>query len=236
MPILAKDRGQGLLPIYLRKNARPTTYSLGPDSGSAPPTKMIEGSGRASAPIQLPCLDRGQGTDERGHWRGPLFSSREPRRVAEEERGAEIVEFAVVLLGLLMLLIGIIWIGRAFNIYQTMTRAAREGARELVLTTCASCGNAPYTAASVRTNFVDPALSSDNLDPAQVSGYAATYVWLDPSATSPQQCGVAISFSYPVKLVIPFTTLNASTVTISTRVQMRMENQPTTCSTGSAVP
>ncbi len=168
--------------------------------------------------------------------RNALVRVRIPRRVAAEECGAELVEFAIVLVALLMLLIGIIWIGRAYNIYETMTRAAREGARVLVLTNCATCGNVPPTAASVRTNVVEPVLTHDYLDPAQVSGYTATYVWLDPGATPPQQCGLTISFSYPVKLVIPFTTLNTSTIAISTQVQMRMENQPTTCSAGTAVP
>jgi Flp pilus assembly protein TadG len=171
-----------------------------------------------------------------GRKRRPLLSSQGPRRVPAEERGAEIVEFAIVFPALCMLLIGMIWMGRAYNIYETMTRAAREGSRILVLTNCTTCGNVPLTAASVRTNFVEPVLTSDFLDPTKVSGYTSTYVWLDPNATPPQQCGVAISFSYPVKLVIPFTSLNASTISISTKVQMRMENQPTTCSAGSAVP
>ncbi len=166
----------------------------------------------------------------------PLPRSRLSRRAMAEERGAELVEFAFILPALAMLLIGMIWIGRAYNIHQTMTRAAREGARELVLTNCATCGNALYAAAAVRTNFVEPVLASDFLNPANVSGYTSTYVWLDPGATPPEQCGVAISFSYPVQLVIPFTTLNASTITLSTKVQMRMENQPTTCPAGNAVP
>lgn len=166
----------------------------------------------------------------------PLLRGRMPRRVAAEERGAEILEFAIVFPALCMLLIGMIWMGRAYNLYETITRAAREGARALVLTNCATCGNTSYTAAAVRTSFVEPVLTSDNLAPAKVSGYTSTYVWLDPGATPPQQCGVAISFSYPFTFVLPFTSLNLTTISISTRVQMRMENQPTTCSAGGAVP
>ncbi len=157
-------------------------------------------------------------------------------RLTREDRGAELVEAALVLPLLLTLLVGVLWIGRAYNVYETMTRAAREGARALVLTNCASCGNALYSAASVQTNYVNPALASASLDPAQVTAYSSTYVWLDPSASPPQQCGVAISFRYPFQLLIPFTSLNFTSVSISTQVQMRMENQPTTCSAGSAVP
>ncbi len=157
-------------------------------------------------------------------------------RLAGEERGVELFEAALVLPLLLTLLIGIFWMGRAYSVYETMTRAAREGARALVLTNCASCGNAAYAASSVQMNYVNPVLTSAAIDPTQVSGYSSTYVWLDPGASPPQQCGVAISFSYPFQLIIPFTSLNLTNISISTHVQMRMENQPATCSAGSAVP
>ena len=171
------------------------------------------------------------------HLQTPMLSKqRLLGRLARDARGAEILEAAIVLPILLTLLIGTIWMGRAYNVYETMTRAAREGARALVLTNCASCGNAPYAADSVRTNYVNPVLTSASLDPTKVSGYSSTYVWLDPVASPPQQCGVAISFGYPFELIIPFTSVNFTSISISTQVQMRMENQPATCSAGSAVP
>src|SRR5262245_45199031 len=100
------------------------------------------------------------------------------RRLADEA-GAEIVEDAIILPLLLTLLIGIVWIGRAYNIYQTITRAAREGARYAVLPSCASCGNRyvdTYATlntclanpTNVFTNFVSPALSASALDPKSV--------------------------------------------------------------------
>jgi hypothetical protein len=49
---------------------------------------------------------------------------------------------------------------------------------------------------------------------------------MDPNTNADvKQCGVNISFQYPVTLAIPFTSLNATTINISTQVQMRMENQ-----------
>jgi hypothetical protein len=57
----------------------------------------------------------------------------------KDDRGQEIVEAAVVLPLLIALLLAIIWFGRAFNIYETITRAAREGARLAVAPTCSSC-------------------------------------------------------------------------------------------------
>jgi Flp pilus assembly protein TadG len=50
-----------------------------------------------------------------------------------EERGAEIVEFAIVLPLLLLILVGIIDFGLLFQRYQVLTNAAREGARVSVL-------------------------------------------------------------------------------------------------------
>jgi len=48
------------------------------------------------------------------------------------ERGATLVEAALVLLLLLTLIFAVIDFGRALHVYQTMTDAAREGARYAV--------------------------------------------------------------------------------------------------------
>lgn len=49
------------------------------------------------------------------------------------ERGAAALEFALVLPVLLLLVMGIIDFGRVFNAQQTLTYAARAGARVMVL-------------------------------------------------------------------------------------------------------
>jgi Flp pilus assembly protein TadG len=162
-----------------------------------------------------------------------------------EESGAELVEAAFVIPILLMLLLGIVWIGRAYNIYETITRAAREGDRYAVLPTCMSCSPAnamatTYTSAGTTsapacvgnptyefTNYVSPVLTASALDPKNVTNYCQQAVVVNPtSTTSAQECGVQISFEYPLQLVIPFTSLNASTINIPTSATMRMENQP----------
>ena len=45
------------------------------------------------------------------------------------EKGAELIEMAFVILLFLVLMIGVFEFGRAYNIYQNITNAAREGAR-----------------------------------------------------------------------------------------------------------
>ncbi|HEX5411505.1 MAG TPA: TadE/TadG family type IV pilus assembly protein [Terriglobia bacterium] len=152
--------------------------------------------------------------------------------IAAAETGAELLEFAFVVPMLLTLLIGIIWIGRAYNIYENVTRAAREGARYAVLPSSVADGNTfadalsdSCTANTVAfTNYVTPVLASDNLNPSLVNGYCQKKVCLE--STYPQQWGVSINFTYPVKLTIPFTPLNATTINIPAHAQMRLENQP----------
>ena len=170
-------------------------------------------------------------------------------RQVREQDGTEIFEFALVAPLVLMLLFGIFWISRAFNVYETITRAAREGARYAVLPSSVASNNAlkeSYTTAGTSsspaclsnptyefTNYVSPALSASSLDPGGVQNFCQQAVVLDPNTdASVQQCGVQISFQYPVKLLIPFTTLDFTTINISTSVQMRMENQSRNNTTG----
>ncbi|TAM82462.1 MAG: pilus assembly protein [Acidobacteria bacterium] len=156
----------------------------------------------------------------------------------KEESGAELVEAAVVLPILLMLLLGIVTFGRAWNVYQTITRAAREGAKSAVLTPCANsayCSGATnYTSTDIWTNFVGPVLQSDNLDPTLVANSSITYVQMDPNGTPPHVCGIELTFAYPYTFSLPFTSVNLSTINLSTTVRMRLENQPAICPIGTS--
>lgn len=162
------------------------------------------------------------------------------------ERGAEMVEFALVLGALMALTLAIVSFSRAYNVYQTVTRAAREGAREAVLPKSAydqqglgqkayvdsisACTNPPTTTntpdTAIFNDYVKPALESSSLSPAGVHNYQECLGWLDPPGTAGNQCGVTISFQYPYRLSIPFLGTGLGTVQIHTDIQMRMENQP----------
>ena len=50
------------------------------------------------------------------------------------ESGAALVEFAIIAPLLLLLVFGIIEFGRAYNAQNSLTHAAREGAREYAIT------------------------------------------------------------------------------------------------------
>jgi Flp pilus assembly protein TadG len=146
--------------------------------------------------------------------------------------GAELLEMAFILPTLLSLLIGVIWLGRAYNIYETMTRAAREGARVAVANTCASCGNANPSVTSVEDAVLN-SLSASNIDPTKVtvpscSGNLSSKVCylrnfqLNNSGDVPLEVGVVVSLSYQVAFPIPF--VNLSPITVTARAQMRQES------------
>jgi Flp pilus assembly protein TadG len=153
------------------------------------------------------------------------------RWLARDERGVEVLEAALVLPILLTLLLGMFWLGRAYNIYQTITRAAREGARFALAPSCATCGNSFPSDDEVKT-IINNALSVASMDSTKVS---PAIIILPPQPRTGSQVlnpsdppsnqveGVVVSFGYPMTLYIPFTTLNATTITITTQVQMRKE-------------
>src|SRR5882724_5911249 len=93
------------------------------------------------------------------------------KRVAGETRGAEIAEAAIVLPLMFTLLLGIYWFGRAYNIYTTITHAAREGARAASAPTCATCMPTPNSVlpADQVADRIAQTLQASKLDPAQVS-------------------------------------------------------------------
>jgi hypothetical protein len=166
--------------------------------------------------------------------------------------GAEIAEAAMVLPLVFTLLLGIVWFGRAFNIYSTITQAAQQGAITAARASCGTCGNDFPLNGPVQT-AVEAVLKSSNLDPAQIlanpnpaapspcanppsptppAGCTTTgnikvcrNVWLNSAyATQPPQCGAIVSFQYPFQFHLPFTSLNQQQVILSAQAQSRMEN------------
>lgn len=173
------------------------------------------------------------------------------RRQLAGESGAEIAEAAVVLPIAFMFLLGIVWFGRAFNIYSTITQAAQQGAIAAARPSCATCGNLPNAQV---LNVIDGVLQASHLDPLQIpvnsslptptacpsppapaGGCTTTNnitvcrsVILNPSGTTdqttPPQCGAIVSFQYPFQFYLPFTSLNQQRITMTAQAQSRMEN------------
>lgn len=102
-------------------------------------------------------------------------------READRTRGAAAVEFAIVLTLLLMIVFGVIDFGRSYNAKETLTQAAREGARLVALnqsnvvsrTQAAATGLSP-----VNVNVVQscPAGASQGTDAKVTVTYRFTFV------------------------------------------------------------
>ena len=88
------------------------------------------------------------------------------KQSARDTRGAEIAEAAIVLPLVFMLLLGIYWFGRAYNIYATITHAAREGARAATAPTSATFGNTPLDAGPGRDPGIRRCLQASKLNPS----------------------------------------------------------------------
>src|ERR1700722_10388802 len=89
----------------------------------------------------------------------------------KETAGAEIAEAAVVLPLLFLLLFAIIWFARAFNIYSTVTTAAREGARFAARPSCATCTVVGWNGTNLPPNtavaaVVTGVLQNSHIDPS----------------------------------------------------------------------
>jgi len=90
------------------------------------------------------------------------------KRGLKSERGAELVEFALVLPVLLLVVLGIVDFGFLFQRMQVMTNAAREGARIAVLQGYASADVEARAKAFVQTGGVpitgtNPAVNVTNV-------------------------------------------------------------------------
>ncbi len=203
-------------------------------------------SSRATGVPSRPHLPDGVG--ERG-----ICSLLNIKRIAGKFKttdGAEIAEAALVLPLVFMLLLGIVWFGRAFNIYSTIQQAAQQGAIIAARSSCVTCGNNPSDNTTVE-NAIVAVLKASSLKPGQIKeapnpgllpcpspappgGCTTTSnnIWvcrtvqLNPSAdlTQPPQCGTVVSFQYPFQFYLPFTSLNMQKIILSAQAQSRMEN------------
>jgi Flp pilus assembly protein TadG len=83
------------------------------------------------------------------------------RKARHSEKGAELVEMAFVLLLFLVLMIGVFQFGRAYNIYQNITNAARRCA---LRGGAAAGGTINYPNNSEVSNVISGFMQSSNLD------------------------------------------------------------------------
>ncbi len=166
------------------------------------------------------------------------------KRLATETSGQEVAEAALVLPIAFLILLGVFWFGRAYNIYATVTHAAAEGARVAATPTCATCTNAFPSDASV-VSAVDAILGASKLNPSQIvvtsdpiptfcpgltpPGACTTNSNVricrgvemnDPTVSSPQACGTMVSFKYPYQFLV----LNFQLINLPASAEARVED------------
>ena len=176
------------------------------------------------------------------------------RRLAVETGGSEIAEAAAVLPLMFMILLGIFWFGQAFNLYGAITRAAQEGARAGAAPSCTTCAAIPRASLNA-ANAVQAALTSSKLDPNQAQypgtppsllsciagttgnqgcdGTASTKVCVQTPVQLTSTviggaagvCGIAVTFQYPFKFYLPFTSVNNQQILLTASARVRMETR-----------
>lgn len=123
-------------------------------------------------------------------------------RSSKADGGAVAVEMALLLPVLILLLLGIMEFGRAYNAQVTLTNAAREGVRVMAITNDSTKARAAATAAA---STLRPALITSNFAPA-------------PTPCSPTVTGESTTFtiSYSLSTLTgiagPFTMTGRSTM------------------------
>ena len=105
------------------------------------------------------------------------------------ERGAAAVEFALVVPVLLLLLLGIIEFGRAYNTQISLTHAARETARHMVIHDNGTASATTWIAAASAGRNAAPSLKGTEMTFSAVPAKCAAGTTL------------AVTVSYPLKTV-----------------------------------
>jgi Flp pilus assembly protein TadG len=143
-------------------------------------------------------------------------------RLRRDDRGTALIEMAFTLPLLLLISIGIIEFGRAFQTWQILTNAAREGARVAVLP-----GYSDSMVAARVQEYVQAGVLDAGVTPTVTIQRTVAVSYGTGSAT-----GSRVVVNYPfsfialngvARLVVPSTTLG-SAFTMSTSATMRNEN------------
>jgi Flp pilus assembly protein TadG len=173
------------------------------------------------------------------------------RSIVVNDGGSQIAEAAFVLPLLFMILLGIMSFGRAFNVYSTITRAAQDGAAIAATSKCSGiCTSTSVTEDLAVAAAVRSALRASRVEPSQLAAYAipsepsacpgllpggcgydstgkiriCRNVQLNPSTTTPAQCGAIVSFQYPYHFQIPFASINLTDIQMTAVGERQMEN------------
>ncbi len=144
-------------------------------------------------------------------------------KIGHGERGAALVEAALVIPILLLISVGIFEFGRAFQTWQVLTNAAREGARASVLPTGTPAG----AESVVRQYMQNGALPQHATSPVAVDRDATMIV--DGTPVSASEVIIDYPFDFmvlqPVAQLVVAGTSTGSSLTMRATALMRNEAQ-----------
>src|SRR2546426_3489462 len=148
------------------------------------------------------------------------------RRLSASERGTALLETALTLPLLLLVSVSIFEFGRAYQTWQVLTNAAREGARVAVLP------NATVSDAQTRVSayMTSGQLPKDRIDATSVTVDMAKTIDLGGGKTATASL---VTVNYPFKFIVlhPIaqlfsqSTTMGNDITMSTSAEMRNESQ-----------
>jgi Flp pilus assembly protein TadG len=133
------------------------------------------------------------------------------RRLRRNDEGQALVEFALIVPFLLVFMIGIIEFGRAWNLHQVVTDAAREGARRGAIYD-------PVVTPDTVHNTVMAALRAAGADTTK-----ATVSIVDGGEGMPITVNVGLRYRFVFFGALKQWTTGESTITLATSVTMRNE-------------
>jgi TadE-like protein len=153
-----------------------------------------------------------------------------PRSHIHREDGQALVEFALVVPVLLLILLGVIWLGKAFNYWNDATHLSAEGARYAAVNRKPDPSNASSLQLQIRMQADTGELRNGQAGGAVTS---PAQVCIDfPNTTSAPRDPVRVSMSFSYHW-IPLLNLGPSTTITSTTV-MALEASPTNYTAGCA--
>lgn len=135
-----------------------------------------------------------------------------PRRKRRNDRGQSLTEFALTAPLLMLLILGLVDFGRAWNAYQALTDAARLGARVAVVDNGAS-------EQDVR-NAIDRALTASSL---RLENRVVTITGFGSGRPNPTT--IRITFDYRLGLVGALLALTTGEKTITLTTEVVMQNE-----------
>jgi len=135
--------------------------------------------------------------------------------------GQSLVEFALVLPALLLIFMGILDFGRAVFAYNSLSNAARDGARVAIVDQSTDVGGVPAGATEAANQA-----TGLGLDPSDINDVQVSYLLPDLSGACPSRalgCVAEVTVNYQYTAITPIIGSFIGPIDLSATSQLRIE-------------